>query len=162
MRGKYLILAAALIFTALATAGAAPVLFLVRHSEKAGSGGKDPDLSAAGQRRAEALARVLRDASVTAIFTSEFKRTQETAAPLAKATHIASIVVPANDTRALVEKLRQVNGNALVVSHGNTIPELVKALGIATPVTIPEDDYSELFVIVLADQPQFLHLHYPD
>jgi hypothetical protein len=32
-----------------------------------------------------------------------------------------------------VEKLRALNGNALVVGHGNTIPDLLKALAIATP-----------------------------
>ena len=54
----------------------------------------------------------------------------------------------------LVEKLRALNGNALVVGHGNTIPDLLKALGTAAPVSIPEDDYGELFAVVLGDTPQ--------
>jgi hypothetical protein len=58
-------------------------------------------------------------------------------------------------------KLRALNGNALVVGHGNTIPDLVKALGITTPVTIAEDDYTEIFLVSLADPPQLLRLHYP-
>lgn len=70
-------------------------------------------------------------------------------------------IVPANDIPALVEELRSVKGNALVVAHGNTIPDLVKALGVATPVNIPENDYSELLVIILGDKPQLLRLHYP-
>jgi len=37
----------------------------------------------------------------------------------------------------------------------------VKELGIATPITIPEDDYTEIFVVSLADPPQLLRLHYP-
>jgi len=53
------------------------------------------------------------------------------------------------------------NGNALVVGHGNTIPEVLKALGIATPVNIPEDDYNEIFVVLTGDIPQLLRLHYP-
>jgi hypothetical protein len=53
------------------------------------------------------------------------------------------------------------SGNALVVGHGNTIPDLVKALGIATPVSIPDDDYSELFTLIIGDPPQLLRLHYP-
>ena len=70
-------------------------------------------------------------------------------------------VVPANDVGALAEKVRALNGNALVVGHGNTIPDLLKALGIATPVSIPEDDYSEIFVVLVDDPPQLLRLHYP-
>jgi broad specificity phosphatase PhoE len=70
-------------------------------------------------------------------------------------------VIPANDIGALVEKLRALNGNALVVGHGNTIPDLLKALGIATPVSIPEDDYTEIFAVFVGDSPQLLRLHYP-
>ena len=59
----------------------------------------------------------------------------------------------------MVEKLRSLKGNVLVVGHGNTIPDLIKALGIATPVNIQESDYSELIVIMLSDKPQLLRLH---
>ena len=51
-------------------------MVIVRHAEKAASDGKDPDLSPAGRARAEALVRILKDSGITAIFTSEFKRTQ--------------------------------------------------------------------------------------
>ena len=45
---------------------------------------KDPDLSDAGRARAESLANVLKDAGITAIYATELKRTQQTAAPLAR------------------------------------------------------------------------------
>jgi broad specificity phosphatase PhoE len=154
----------AILLFLMATVGeaASPVIFLVRHAEKATTGGNDPGLSAAGQQRAEALARILKDSEITAIFTTEFKRTQETAAPTAKATQVTPTIVPANDIPRLVEKVRALKGNALIVAHGNTIPDLVKALGIAIPVNIPENDYSELIVIILSDKPQLLRLHYPN
>ena len=158
--GRLIIIAAILLFT-LSTAAASPIIFVVRHAEKAADG-NDPDLSAAGQQRAEGLARILKDAEITAIFTTEFKRTRETAAPTAKAAKISPTVVPANDIPAMAEKLRPLKGNALVVAHGNTIPDLVKALGIEVPITIPENDYSELFVIIMAEKAQLLRLHYPD
>jgi broad specificity phosphatase PhoE len=158
---KRVVLVAALLFSAGASVEASPILFLVRHAEKATTGGNDPELSAAGQERAEALARIVKDAEITAIFTTEFKRTQETAAPIAKELHVSPTVIPADQIFALVEKLRGLKGNGLVVGHGNTIPDLVKALGIATPVNIPENDYSELFFIILGDKPQLLRLHYP-
>jgi len=158
---KRVVLVAALVFSAAAAVEASPILFLVRHAEKATTGGNDPDLSAAGHQRAEALARILKDSEITAIFTTEFKRTQETAVPTVKATQVTPTIIPANDIPALVEKVRSLQGNALIVAHGNTIPDLVRALAIATPVNIPEDDYSELIVIVLSDNPQLLRLHYP-
>jgi len=150
------------IFLLLATyANAASVVFIVRHAEKASTGGKDPDLSVEGQKRADALAHILKDSQVTSVFVTEFKRTQETAAPTARAAQVSPTVIPANDIGALVEKLRALNGNALVVGHGNTIPDLLKALGIATPVRIPEEDYTEIFAVVGGDAPQLLRLHYP-
>jgi broad specificity phosphatase PhoE len=142
-------------------ADAAPLIFVVRHAEKATTGGDNPDLSVAGQKRADALARILKDSQITAVFVTEFKRTQETAAPTARAAHLNPIVLPANDVPGLVAKLRALNGNALVVGHGNTIPDLMKALGITTPITIPEDDYTEIFVVSLGDPPQLIRLHYP-
>ncbi|PYK11180.1 MAG: hypothetical protein DME61_01345 [Verrucomicrobia bacterium] len=151
-----------LIYLLLVAAGdAAPLIFVVRHAEKATTGGDNPDLSVAGQKRADALARILKDSQITAVFVSEFKRTQETAAPTARAAHLSPIVLPANDVPALVAKLRALNGNALVVGHGNTIPDLMKALGITTPISIPDDDYTEIFVVWPGDIPQLLRLHYP-
>ncbi len=145
----------------VAAAEAAPVIFVVRHAEKTTTAGNDPDLSVAGQKRAEALARILKDSQISAVLVTEFKRTQETAAPTARAAHVTPTVVPANDVPGLIGKLRVLNGNALVVGHGNTIPELVKALGVATPISIPDDDYTEILVVSLGDVPQLLRLHYP-
>jgi probable phosphoglycerate mutase len=162
MIAKRFLVLATLLLSAVAAAEASPIVFLVRHAEKATTGGDDPDLSTAGQERGEALARMLKDAEITAIFTTEFKRTGETAAPTAKATKISPTVVPANDIPVVAEKLRLLNGNALVVAHGNTIPDLVKALGIEVPIAVPENDYSELFAIIMTEKPQLLRLHYPN
>jgi broad specificity phosphatase PhoE len=151
-----------LIFVAVTIASAQPVVVIVRHAEKAASGEDNPDLSPAGRARAEALARILKDSDITAIFTSEFKRTQETAAPTAASAHVTPTVVAAKDTAALVAKVHQLKGNALVVGHGNTIPNIIKALGIDTPIQIPEDDYTELFIVTLGNKPQLFRLHYPD
>src|SRR5262249_3790637 len=141
-----------------AVANAAPV---VRHAEKARTGGKDPELSVQGQKRADALANIPKDSQITSVFVAEFKRTQETAAPTAKAAHVSPIVVSSKDTGSLVGELRALNGNALVVGHGNTIPDLLTALGVATPVSIPDDDYSEMFAVLPGDTPQLVQLHYP-
>lgn len=158
---KALVLFLSLFVLVAEVSDASPIIFVVRHAEKATSGGNDPDLSPAGQKRAEALARILKDSGITAIFTTEFKRTQETAAPTARELNIAPTIIPANDGAQLIAKLNALTGNALVVGHGNSIPDLVKALKIAVPVNIPENDYSELFVITLGDQPQLVRLHYP-
>ena len=143
----------------LSTATAQSTIFIVRHAEKADAT-KDPDLSEVGRARAEALAKMLKDANITAIYATEFKRTQQTAAPLAKALSITITTLPAEDNAALIAKLRASTGNALVVGHGDTIPDLIKALGISDPINIGENDYDNLFAVVLDQKPHLIRLHY--
>jgi broad specificity phosphatase PhoE len=151
-----------LVFVSVSNAWAQPIVVIVRHAEKAIDGGNDPDLSSAGQARANQLARILKDSGITAIFTSELKRTQETAAPTATLIHVTPTVVAAKDIAALVARLHELNGNALVVGHDDTIPNIVKALGINSSISIPGTDYSELLIVILGDKPQLFRLHYPD
>jgi 2,3-bisphosphoglycerate-dependent phosphoglycerate mutase len=143
----------------VATATAQSTIFIVRHGEKTDSS-NDSDLSEAGRARAEALAKMLKDKNITAIYATEFKRTQQTAAPLAKTLGVTVTTLPAKDNAALIAKLRSLNGNALVVGHGNTIPDLIKALGISEPMNIGENDYDNLFEIVLEEKPKLIRLHY--
>lgn len=150
-----------LVFAVLISAAAAQsTIFIVRHAEKAPSSDKDPDLSEAGRARAESLAKILKDANITAIYATEFKRTQQTAAPVAKALGLELTIVPAKDAATLSAKLRDQHGNALVVGHGNTVPDLIRALGVETPISIAETDYDNLFVVVADEKPRLLHLHY--
>ena len=140
-----------------------PVLFLVRHAERADTGGtpqKDPGLSEKGRERAEALAHELRDAGITALYTTAFKRTQQTAAPLAHSLGVESEVVPAKETSALLRKLKDGSGNALIVGHSNTLPEIMQALGISSPPKIGEADYDDLFVLIAGPPARLIHLHY--
>jgi broad specificity phosphatase PhoE len=153
---------ALLLFSAVlvATAAAESTIFIVRHGEKADGGGNDPDLSEAGRARAQSLATTLKDSGISAIYTTELKRTQQTTGPLASLLHLEPAIIPAKDTAALVAKLRASPGNVLVVGHGNTIPDLIKALGIPTPINIAENDYDNLFVLILDEKPRLIRLHY--
>src|ERR1043165_7635728 len=90
-----------LIFSLVSPLSAEPFVVLVRHAEKGTNSDKDPDLSPAGRARADALAEMLKDSGLVAIFTSEFKRTIETAAPTARAVGIEPTVVPGNETATL-------------------------------------------------------------
>jgi broad specificity phosphatase PhoE len=142
------------------TTFAGPTIFFVRHAEKASTGGDDMDLSEIGRARAESLATALKDAEISAIYTTEFKRTRQTAAPLAKALHLEPAIISSKDRATLIAKLQASSGNVLVVGHSNTIPDIIKALGITTPVTIADADYDNFFALILDEKPRLIRLHY--
>lgn len=141
-------------------------IVLVRHAERADAGtgpptmAADPSLSDAGRARAASLAAMLKDAGVTAIFATEFKRTQETAMPLARALGLEPTTVPAKDVTGLVDRLRKARGTVLVVGHSNTVPEIIKALGVPTAPSIADDEYDNLFIVSTAATPQLLRLRF--
>jgi broad specificity phosphatase PhoE len=161
---KILLIAAALLWPLLsgfaADPSASPVIYVVRHAEKSTEPGNDPALSEAGRARAESLARILRDAQIAAIYTTEFKRTQETAAPLAKTLGVQATVIPSAQKEVLADKCKAASSNILVVGHGNTIPDLLKALGISDSISIAENEYGNLFIVVGGQQPRLLRLHF--
>jgi phosphohistidine phosphatase SixA len=157
---KRLVLSLLLSVLFVSAVAAQSTIFIVRHAEKSGDGDEDPNLSDLGRARADTLANILKDAEISAIYVTEFKRTQQTAAPLAKALRLDTTIVPAKDSAALAMKLLASTGNFLVVGHGNTIPNLIKGFGIATPINIGENAYDDLFVIVVEKKPRLIRLHY--
>ena len=149
------------------SAAAQGTIFLVRHAERADtvagappSMSSDPSLSDAGHARAASLATALKDADIRAIFVTEFKRTQETAAPLAKALGIKPTTMVSKDPSALIQQLKKIGGNALVVGHSNTVPDIIKALGVAAPVVIGDNDFDNLFIVTPGQPARFVRLHY--
>lgn len=127
----------------------ATTVLLVRHAERESMSDPDSPLSAAGHARAAALARILRDAGVDAIVTSERVRTQQTAAPLATALDIRPLVLPGTALDDVVREIRQRRGQTiLVVHHSNTIPTLAEKLG-AHVAPIADDEFDRLIVVTL-------------
>jgi broad specificity phosphatase PhoE len=143
----------------------ARTVILVRHAERAGGMSADVEISEAGRLRAEALARILSDAGITAIYTSDAKRTQQTAAPLAQKTGIRPKVVPANDTGKLVAQLRAdaSGGTVLVVGHSNTVPDIASRLSGGTVKAMGDGEYDRLTLVTLpgSGKASVVTLRYP-
>ena len=124
-------------------------IFLVRHAEKL-SAAPDALLSPAGEKRAECLAHTLKDSGITQIYVTEVKRTQQTAAPLAKALKITPTVSQSRDTATLARNLLYGQGNILVIGHSNTVPVLLAQLqGGKTVENLGDNDYDKLFIVTV-------------
>ena len=128
-------------------AHAQSAVILVRHAERLDDSADSP-LAAAGEQRAERLAKMLESSGVSAIYTTHFQRTITTAEPLAKrlGLKIVSDDAPAPE---LLRRIRESHpqGIVLIVGHSNTVPELLAALGYKTKIEIAANEYDNLFVV---------------
>ncbi len=147
-----------------APAEAQEAIFLLRHTEQAGPGRTDPPLTEAGQRRAKALAGVLKDAGIDVIFVTKTKRTTQTGELVEKALNVKVKVHPRKDIDGLIARLRteHAQDRVLIVHHSRTVPKLLKAFGYPVKVKIARFEYDSLFVIVpqAKGDPLVLHLRY--
>ena len=132
------------------------VVIVVRHAERATEPAADPALTEAGTARAHALVRVARDAGVTAVYTSNFRRTQDTGRPLADSLGLTVSVVPVDRARAAeypadvaAAVLKHRGETVLVVSHSNTVPPIVRALGGADVGAMTEAEYDHLYIVII-------------
>ena len=153
-----LLSAVLLLLTGTTAARAEPrLVVLVRHAETQSDGTRDPGLSEEGRARAEALAASLAEARVTAVVTSTYRRTKETAAPTATAFELTPTAAPitregglAGHVTAVVEAVRAAPGGVvLVVGHGNTVPRVVEALGGPNLPDLDESDHATVFTLAL-------------
>ena len=126
---------------------------VVRHAEKTSDDPQDPALSPAGQARAEALAMQLHDTPLTAIYATGFRRTQQTAAPVAR-THRIDVQtydakLPAPEFASQLRRMHP-SGVVLVIGHSNTVPDIVAALCECEIAEIDESTYGDRYDVRIA------------
>ncbi|HYE58136.1 MAG TPA: histidine phosphatase family protein [Rhodothermales bacterium] len=129
-------------------------IFLVRHAERAPGQGDVP-LSEVGRLRALALRDSLLRRGVSAIVVSQWRRTADTAQPLAEATGVPVTARPLDmfdvkgSARAVAMALaaEHAGRTVLVVGHSNTIPAMVSALTGTERADLNDGDYDGLYVV---------------
>lgn len=135
---------------------ATTTVIFVRHADKASAPAEDPGLSPAGERRVAELTRQLLEADVVAgvdaIYSTPYRRTLETARPLAEALDlpIHRYDPEARDLEAFLEGMvdRHKGKIILVVGHSDTVPEMIAELGASKKVPpIADDEYDNIYII---------------
>jgi len=126
-------------------------IFVSRHADR---GPEEPDalLTERGLCQAEALGRLLADAGIRHIYTTELTRTRQTAAPTARASGVEPVVVAQEDLDGLIARVRETAraGEAtLVVGHRGTVPRIVKALTGQDIAPLASAEYTRLILITL-------------
>ena len=135
-------------------------VILVRHAEKAAEPAADPPLTPAGEARAAALVEALRGAGVSVIYSTPWKRTQQTARPLSEKIGVPVTtfdVTPGAQGYGemyAAEVLGKNRGKVvLVVGHSNTVPAILRGLGLgaADAPTITDAEYDNLFIVTVPE-----------
>lgn len=137
----------------------AGTVYLVRHAEK--KSGSDPGLTETGVQRARDLAILLKDVGIEQVFSSPYRRTRETALPIAQALQLGLQEYDPRQLSDIAEIIRKLSGPVLVVGHSNTTPELVRLLG-GTSKPMEEWEYNRVYRLqVDAHETETLLLHLP-
>lgn len=157
------LLAFAVFFALLPAAHAqttSTTIIVVRHAEAVADGSRDPMLAPEGQVRAQTLAEVLADAGVSAVYATQYRRTQLTGAPTAAAAGVTVTVRPiAGPLEPYVDALvahvlsTHPGQTVLIVGHSNTAPEVVKGFSGSDPGEIAHEDYGNVYVIMSDGRP---------
>lgn len=147
---------ALLVLSALPLAAQSTVVILVRHAEEAEPDGEDSVLSAEGVARADSLVAALRHVELAAVYTTQYRRTRDTGAAVARAQGVPLTVVEAVrplaaflDGLAARLKREHPGQTVLVVGHSNTTPQLIRALSGPALPSLDETDHARFFVLVL-------------
>lgn len=130
-------------------------VIIVRHAEQDyDSDERDPILSAAGEARAEELVRVLSEVEIHAIYSTPLHRTRDTAKPVAQRLGLevteTPVQRPFGEYMADLIRERHAGETVLVVSHSNTVPAIINALGGGPLEDLNLDEYDDLFVVSLS------------
>lgn len=140
-------------------------VILIRHAEKViDPNNNDPDLSPAGQARAQELVRMFGDAGINAIYATQYKRTQQTVKPLADKLGLPVTQVNSKNTAELLTQIRSQHPGQIVfvAGHNSTVPEIVAALGGPAFPTIPESEYDHLYIVTVyrTGKAKFVQMRY--
>ncbi|MDB2437815.1 histidine phosphatase family protein [Hellea sp.] len=121
--------------------------YLVRHAEKT-TDKSDPSLTQQGQKRAKDLAQKLSKAPLTAIYSSDYVRTRDTAAPTATAKDLKVVIYDPRDLDGFAKELLDQKGHILIIGHSNTTPQLSALLGgpEGTPI-VEATEYDRLYIL---------------
>ena len=126
-------------------------LYLVRHAEKVED--SDPGLTEQGQARALALAALMKDKGIIKVFSTDYKRTRQTAAPTAAQSDLdISFYNPRafqEFAAALKAEFLERRQSMLVVGHSNTTPYLATLLTGQEFPMLRENQYDHLYAVTV-------------
>ena len=126
-------------------------IYLVRHAEKVPDGSRDPELTEIGVQRSARLADWFGDKNIEDIWSSDYKRTRDTATPILAKLETDLVLYDPRNLPEITEKLLALQHTALVIGHSNTTPQLARLLCNCEIADMDETEHDRLIVISIHD-----------
>ena len=124
-------------------------IYFIRHAEKVDIS-KNPDLSTFGLDRAAHWNEIFSDIPFDAIYSTDFTRTKQTAAPTATNKKIDITLYVAKNIDFQKFKTDNLGKTVLVVGHSNTIPDFVnKLINQEKYSNIEDKTFGNLYIVTL-------------
>jgi len=127
--------------------------YLIRHADKVLTTKKDPDLTTRGIKRSNLWAKVFEDVQFDIVYSTDYKRTRNTAIPTAKQKNLE---VKIYEARKLFNPnfLKETKGKTiLIVGHSNTIPFLANQILSSNKYQeIDERNYTNLYIVTKTEK----------
>jgi len=144
------------------------VVVLVRHAEaRSGDNAADPDLSAAGEKRAaklgELIADVLGARKPDYLYAGDSRRAEQTAAPIANHFKMPVNLLAASDWNGLAGRIKRDHRGrtVVVVGYASSLPLVLNQLS-GENIAMADDDYDSIYLVIVPTpgEARVLHLRY--
>lgn len=126
--------------------------YLIRHAEKdrTNTTNKNPNLNSDGVIRAEKWAKHFENIVLDAVYSTDYNRTQQTAAPTAKS---KDLIVQSYNSSKMYDSIFKKNTKGktvLVVGHSNTTPVFANTiLGQKKYKNMADNDNASLYIVTV-------------
>lgn len=125
--------------------------YFIRHAEKVDSS-QNPDLSEIGLKRAEQWNNIFSEISFDVIYSTDYKRTIQTASPTATAQNIQIKLYNPKTLNIESFKKEMLGKKVLIVGHSNTTPKFVNLMINQNLFTdIENETFGNLYVVTIND-----------
>jgi len=155
MKKLFVILLVAINAVAFAQEKPITTFILIRHAEKdLTQSTNDPDLAVEGKARTQRLNEVLKKTDIQAIYSTPFKRTQQTVESLAAAKNLKVLSYQANKMEEIDNMIKQHAGGTILLSgHSNTVPQILNFLIGEEKYKVLEDgDYGNIIIVSITER----------
>ena len=134
--------------------------YFIRHAEKDTSNpaDRDPDLVMEGVLRAARWSSIFNRIDFDIIYTTDYKRTRNTALPIAEQKKLPLTFYSPNGFDSVDFVKNNFGKTVLIVGHSNTVPAMVNALiGEKQYKQIKETNYKNLYIINITESGEIIH-----